>query len=135
MSLRFSALSLLVLAALLVAATFSLTRKYFPVVKVQTQERTVEVTKVVTKIKQVKSKDGTETTETEITDTGTREASKSTSQVPKPKYTAGLQIQTAFAGTRPDYQLDGSMRLVGPFHVTGSVSTSKLLGVGLRMEF
>lgn len=127
--------NVLILVLLVSAASVALTRRYWPAYKVQTTTHETVVTKVVTKIKHVKTKDGTETTETEIVDTGREDRQRTDTVKPLPKWHASVGILSRFNREAPNYELQLERRVLGPFGIGLSARTDGTLGAHLGMEF
>lgn len=107
---------------------------FYPRIETTYQDRVKVETRIVTRIKEVKSKDGSSTTTTEIVDTGKRLEDLKLIKL-APRYLAGASVAYNWGHfNEPDYAILGGIRIVGPLFGTATVS-SKQTQIGLLLEF
>lgn len=119
-----------IILGIAVFITAAVTRYYFPQVK----ETIVTVDKevIVTRTHEVKSADGTITTDTTSTETETKKTVDTKMASSDWFITAGLQYQLDYGVV---YSLGVNKRLLGPVFVGVSGSTNKTIGVNIGVEF
>jgi hypothetical protein len=105
--------------------------------RVEYRDRVKVETKVITRIKVVKSPDGSTTTDTEIIDTGssTRDTSLVALKLAQKQYIVGAGAGFAWGRfEQPEYNLTFGRRIVGP--VLGAITVSKeRVSLGVLYEF
>ena len=112
------------------------------VTKTVTQEVVKVKNNTVTKVVTVKSTDGTETTTTDIVDTGTINADiNSSNESSKEKIvtsngvSVGVYALSTFKLTKPDFGLLLDVPVASKVSVFATGDTGKRVGLGLRFQF
>lgn len=94
--------------------------------KVEYKDRTKVETRIVTRIKEVRGKDGTSTTETEIVDVGhrTEDTSLMVLKAAQKQYVVGVGVGYDWGHfEQPDYSVTLGRRVLGP--LLGAITVSK----------
>lgn len=132
------------LALLIVGLAAYLYGRYMTPAKIETrteiQEREVVKRDIVTVIREIINPDGTKEIVTTITD-NTKETKKSSSKTVQTDiklakdWAVGISAKTNIPYSNIEYSLSVDRRVFCNFFITGSISTDKQAGLGLKMEF
>lgn len=131
--------SVAIAIAITAVVSAAVTRYYFPKLQMQTVEVEKEVVKnnVVTVIKTVKEKDGTEETTTTIVDKTEKKQtdSKTVTVAAKNDWVISASVGTKFDDLKPIYGAQVQRRILGPFYLGAMANTDKTIGLSIGFEF
>lgn len=131
--------SVAIIMLVVAIASAALTRYCFPQIQVKTVEKEKDVhhNDIVTVVKVVKEKDGSEETTSTTIDHSTNVLTdnKTTTIMAQPNWMVSASADIKFDDIRPVYAFQIQRRILGPFFVGGNLTTDKYAGVSIGFEF
>lgn len=126
-----------ILVTIFVTAALSaaVTRYYFPKTVVKVEEKQVIKKDIRTVIREVKGKDGTTVTETEIIDNSTERRDKTREVFARKDWVLSTSYGLREFKQEAVYGLQVQRRIIGPFYLGASATADKVYSFTLGMEF